>query len=193
MSSWEGKPRKFSTLAALPGARLSPQRDSSAMPRHLVGLSRMSSLLASEQPLIAFSSICDVALVARDGAGSRANRPVTVPFTGAEHDWSAIEIATWTSRSLGASLRLIGTAADPASGRRDASRAAGAPTSWCNRSSASPRSPCSSRLATTADRGDGGCRPARPRTHTAMASGGTRRRPPGRRERPPGRPPPRAP
>ncbi len=66
---------------------------------------------------------CDVALlIVRDGAGLGANRPVTVPFSGTEHDWSAIEIAAWMSRSLGTSLQLVGTAADPAGGRRDASR-----------------------------------------------------------------------
>jgi hypothetical protein len=66
---------------------------------------------------------CDVALVfTRGDADLAADRPVTVPFTGAEHDWAAIEIAAWMSRSLGAPLRLLGTAADPSSGRRDASR-----------------------------------------------------------------------
>jgi DNA-binding SARP family transcriptional activator len=66
---------------------------------------------------------CDVALLAvRAAGGLRPDNPVMVPFTGAEDDWSAIEIAAWMSRSLGTSLILAGTAADPSSGRRDASR-----------------------------------------------------------------------
>jgi DNA-binding SARP family transcriptional activator len=66
---------------------------------------------------------CDVALlVVRDETRVDAALPVIVPFTGAEHDWAAIEIAAWMSRSLRAPLRLVGTTADPSSGRRDASR-----------------------------------------------------------------------
>jgi hypothetical protein len=65
----------------------------------------------------------DVALlVSRRDAGIDPKRAVIVPFTGAEHDWSAIELAAWMSRSLSSLLQLAGTAADPASGRRDASR-----------------------------------------------------------------------
>jgi nucleotide-binding universal stress UspA family protein len=44
------------------------------------------------------------------------------PFGGAEHDWAAIELAAWLASSLGTTLRLLGTEADPALGRRDASR-----------------------------------------------------------------------
>jgi hypothetical protein len=44
------------------------------------------------------------------------------PFGGIEHDWSAIEIAAWLAGSLHTTLRLVGTEAAPAAGRRDASR-----------------------------------------------------------------------
>jgi hypothetical protein len=44
------------------------------------------------------------------------------PFGGAEHDWSAIELAAWLASSLSTQLRLLGTEADPKLGRRDASR-----------------------------------------------------------------------
>ena len=44
------------------------------------------------------------------------------PFGGAEHDWSAIEVAAWLAGSLGTTLRLLGTEADTVRGRRDASR-----------------------------------------------------------------------
>src|SRR5262249_31325143 len=41
---------------------------------------------------------------------------------GPEPDWSAIELAAWLASSLGTTLRLLGTEADPAMARRDASR-----------------------------------------------------------------------
>ena len=66
---------------------------------------------------------CDVAvLVGGDGA---ATGPVVTPFAGVEHDWSAIEIAAWLAGSLDTTLRLVGTDADAARGRRDASRLLG--------------------------------------------------------------------
>ena len=48
--------------------------------------------------------------------------PIVTPFAGVEHDWSAIEVAAWLAQSLGTTLRLLGTEADPAADRRDASR-----------------------------------------------------------------------
>ena len=45
-----------------------------------------------------------------------------VPFGGADHDWTAAEIGAWIAGALSAPLRLLGTTADAASGRRDASR-----------------------------------------------------------------------
>ena len=48
---------------------------------------------------------CDVgALVVRDAFFEPG--PILVPFTGAEHDWSAVEIAAWIARSHDVSLRL---------------------------------------------------------------------------------------
>jgi DNA-binding SARP family transcriptional activator len=63
---------------------------------------------------------CDVGLL-RAGAGA-AGGPIVTPFGGAEHDWSAIELAASLAASLDTNLRLLGTEADPAFGRRDASR-----------------------------------------------------------------------
>jgi len=66
---------------------------------------------------------CDVALLA---AGARTvTGPVVTPFGGVEHDWSAIEVAAWIAGSLGTTLRLLGTEADLARERRDASRLLG--------------------------------------------------------------------
>jgi hypothetical protein len=68
---------------------------------------------------------CDVALVAggaRAGSPPGSDRPVLVPFGGAEHDWAAVEVAAWIARASGAPLRLAGAEGDPGLGKRDASR-----------------------------------------------------------------------
>ena len=49
-------------------------------------------------------------------------QPLLVPFAGVEHDWAAVELAAWLAASLGVELRLLGSAAVPDAGRRDASR-----------------------------------------------------------------------
>jgi DNA-binding SARP family transcriptional activator len=51
------------------------------------------------------------------GREARAG-PVLVPFTGAEHDWSAVEIGAWLARARRAPLVLAG----PSGGERDASQ-----------------------------------------------------------------------
>jgi DNA-binding SARP family transcriptional activator len=63
---------------------------------------------------------CDLGFLTA-GVGA-AEGPIVTPFGGAEHDWSAIEFAAWLASSLGTTLRLLGTEADPTLGRRDASR-----------------------------------------------------------------------
>ena len=59
---------------------------------------------------------CDVGILVggelRDGA-------VVVPFTGAEHDWAAIELGGWLARGTGSTLQVVGARA--ANGARDAS------------------------------------------------------------------------
>jgi hypothetical protein len=64
---------------------------------------------------------CDVALLARAVSGGSTG-PIITPVGGADHDWSAIELAAWLARALATTLRLVGTEADDESGRRDASR-----------------------------------------------------------------------
>jgi DNA-binding SARP family transcriptional activator len=77
---------------------------------------------AMSEPLatLLLQTPCDVGLVAAGSAAAAG--PVVTPFGGAEHDWSAIEVAAWLATSLGTTLRLLGTEADPALQRRDASR-----------------------------------------------------------------------
>ena len=70
--------------------------------------------------------LSDVAVIVPRGSLHReTTRPVVVPFGGAEHDWSAVEIAAWIARALGTKLLLVGTSAERFRGRRDASRLLG--------------------------------------------------------------------
>lgn len=50
------------------------------------------------------------------------DHPVFVPFSGADDDWSAVELAAWVAKAESAPLRLAGAKGDPETGRRDASR-----------------------------------------------------------------------
>jgi len=63
---------------------------------------------------------CDVAvLVAREGVevSPGPQRPVIVPFGGADHDWAALELAAWIASASGAPLRLLGAAGRHEDGR----------------------------------------------------------------------------
>jgi Kef-type K+ transport system membrane component KefB len=63
---------------------------------------------------------CDVAvLVAREDAevATGPDRPVLVPFGGAEHDWSALELGSWLASSTGAPLKLLGAAGQTDEGK----------------------------------------------------------------------------
>jgi Kef-type K+ transport system membrane component KefB len=63
---------------------------------------------------------CDVAvLIAREGAEIQlgADSPVLVPFGGAEHDWSALELGSWLASSTGAPLKLLGAAGQSDEGK----------------------------------------------------------------------------
>jgi DNA-binding SARP family transcriptional activator len=62
----------------------------------------------------------DVAVAVR--RDHRGGQGLYVPFGGGEHDWAALELAAWLAKPTGAPLRLLGTGAHPARGRRDASR-----------------------------------------------------------------------
>jgi DNA-binding SARP family transcriptional activator len=67
---------------------------------------------------------CDVAILAGGHGGQPAEMdersPVLVPFGGASHDWSAVELGAWLALNTDAPLRLAG--ASGAFGGRDASR-----------------------------------------------------------------------
>jgi DNA-binding SARP family transcriptional activator len=59
---------------------------------------------------------CDVAVLV---GGAMREGPVVVPFTGADHDWAAIELGGWLARGTGSKLQIVGAVA--VDGARDAS------------------------------------------------------------------------
>ncbi|MGH3135790.1 MAG: AfsR/SARP family transcriptional regulator, partial [Gaiellaceae bacterium] len=52
-------------------------------------------------------ALCDVAVLIDGVAGGDA---IVVPFAGAEHDWSAVELGAWFALGTGSPLRLAGAA-----------------------------------------------------------------------------------
>lgn len=56
------------------------------------------------------------------GDGTIGGGRIAVPFGGGENDWAALEVAAWFASATHGALTLVGTAADPSRGRRDASR-----------------------------------------------------------------------
>jgi hypothetical protein len=81
-------------------------------------------VLPGELETVLGDAPCDVAVfMARDDLeASGEDRPIIVPFGGHEHEWAAVEIGAWIASGTGATLRLLGSAADAAHGKRDASR-----------------------------------------------------------------------
>jgi DNA-binding SARP family transcriptional activator/class 3 adenylate cyclase len=65
---------------------------------------------------------CDVVAVVARGDMRLGDRPVVVPFGGAEHDWAAVEIGAWLAAAHSSTLQLLGSSAEPQRGKRDASR-----------------------------------------------------------------------
>ena len=78
--------------------------------------------LAPDLAEILERSAADIAVVSGGAADWSAGAGVVVPFGGAENDWAALELGAWLASAGSAPLRLLGTRADPRSGRRDASR-----------------------------------------------------------------------
>jgi DNA-binding SARP family transcriptional activator len=67
-------------------------------------------------------SPADVGLVGGPPVDWGREQGVFVPFGGTEHDWAALELGASLASATGVPLRLVGARADPARGRRDASR-----------------------------------------------------------------------
>jgi hypothetical protein len=66
------------------------------------------------------SAPCDVALLLGTTPDPGPEKPVLVPFSGAEHDWAAVEVAAWIAAATAAPLRLAGS--EGGLEKRDASR-----------------------------------------------------------------------
>jgi DNA-binding SARP family transcriptional activator len=94
-------------------ARLATEQEANLLlvdaPHGLLEDARLLSLL-DESP-------CDVGVVV---GAAPAEGPVFVPFSGAEHDWAAVELGAWISKAGGMPLQVAG-AATGAPGR-DSSR-----------------------------------------------------------------------
>ena len=67
-------------------------------------------------------SPADVGLVAGEPVDWQRGHGIFVPFGGTQHDWAALELGASLAFVAAVPLRLIGVRADPAHGRRDASR-----------------------------------------------------------------------
>jgi DNA-binding SARP family transcriptional activator len=94
-------------------ARLAVEQDIDLLladaPEHLLEDGRLLTLLERAP--------CDVAVLVGRG---EFRGPVVVPFAGAAHDWTAVEIGAWLARNSGEPLRLAGASTSPEG--RDASR-----------------------------------------------------------------------
>jgi DNA-binding SARP family transcriptional activator len=92
--------------------RLARQQDTDLLlvesPPALLGDAHLVSILAG--------AACDVAIL----IGRPADGPVLVAFSGAEHDWAAIELGAWLAAARDGTLVLAGSTGDGSG--RDASR-----------------------------------------------------------------------
>ena len=84
-------------------------------------LGQPSAQLGGELAPVLDRAPCDIGILVGDGPGN-ADGPVVVPFGGGEHEWAAMEIGAWLASAGETRLKLLGIAADPETGRRDASR-----------------------------------------------------------------------
>jgi DNA-binding SARP family transcriptional activator len=105
-------------------ARLAAEQDVALLVLELPAAVLASGTLDDDLATELTHAVCDVALLAaRDGQRAPADGgAVLVPFAGHQHDWAAVELGAWLAGSRGLPLRLLGTQAEPAAGRRDASR-----------------------------------------------------------------------
>ena len=92
--------------------RLVQQQDTDLLlvesPPGLLGNAQLVTILSG--------AACDVAIL----IGTPAEGPVLVAFSGAEHDWAAIELGAWLAAARGDTLVLAGSTGDGSG--RDASR-----------------------------------------------------------------------
>jgi DNA-binding SARP family transcriptional activator len=86
-----------------------------------VDLVLLGGALTPDVEVVFAGAPCDVALLERDVPPALGpDRPILVPFGGADHDWAAVELATWIAQAQEAPLHLAGSSGDGKRG--DASR-----------------------------------------------------------------------
>jgi len=108
--------RAAAFTSVMPGADLS--RLASELEAELVLVDAPNRLLEDGRLLMLLEDApCDVAVLVDGAPGGDA---VVVPFTGAEHDWSAVELGAWFA--LGTELPLVLAGASSGTEGRDASR-----------------------------------------------------------------------
>jgi DNA-binding SARP family transcriptional activator/nucleotide-binding universal stress UspA family protein len=81
-----------------------------------------SDRLPGELSTILERSPADVVIASGPSVDPQSRAGVFVPFGGGEHEWAALELGASLAAAAGLPLRLVGTEADPALERRDASR-----------------------------------------------------------------------
>jgi hypothetical protein len=86
----------------------------------LTDASPEEDLAEAELGTIVASAPCDVALLLGRTPDLGPEQAVLVPFGGADHEWTAVEVAAWIAGATGAPLRLAGSEGEE--GKRDASR-----------------------------------------------------------------------
>jgi DNA-binding SARP family transcriptional activator len=87
-----------------------------------VAVDSLSDGLDDELTTVLAEAPCDVAALVERAAADvpGPEQPVVVPFSGAEHDWAALELGAWIAGSFGSRLLLAGPQSGDAS-ERDAS------------------------------------------------------------------------
>ncbi len=119
-----GLPARFAAFTSrVPGddlVRLALEQDADLVLLEAPGALLSEGNFDADLAALLHHAPCDVAVVASRQV--RSGLPVLIPFGGAEHDWSAVEVAAWLAGSLGSRLTLAGIEEDLAAGRRDASR-----------------------------------------------------------------------
>jgi hypothetical protein len=103
--------------------RLADEQDADLVLLDATGDFLQAGVLDGPAGAVLGSATCDVGLVVRrEPQTPGPGRPILVPFTGADHDWAAVELAAWIAFASGTSLRLLGRAADRSADDQDSSR-----------------------------------------------------------------------
>jgi DNA-binding SARP family transcriptional activator len=86
-----------------------------------VDLILLAGSLDPEVAIVVADAPCDVGVLLglEKGRSFDLERPIVVPFGGTDHDWTAVELATWVAQAHELPVRLVGV--ERGAGSRDAS------------------------------------------------------------------------